>query len=316
MQLKHWRQQQVFSKDELFQYFKDFSPEQVLGAIAQLAAKDNSINPNAESFPSSIVDQLKAILKPVSIKKGAKQLAPVEKNVVAEIQNEEETISRQELLQYFDKYEPAKIDEALLRLGQDPSQKNYPLVIADRLDRAFMLIESALAKQEEAGLTGDLAQLQNLAFEMASSQTDIPQQIFAELIEVVTGKAIVQGAVLGKLSNLITEQVYQDTTADFLANKIDATGADIAALYEILQDPQKRNQILQQHGLKTDTERQAETLVQATSSTAEFDPDAFLKETEAKKFGQEPTNGSKFRPKTSKDIQKMSLAILTELQKF
>lgn len=309
----------MFSRKELFDYFAQFTQEQVLSALAEIAKSDSSIKPDAENFPSSLVEQLKATLKPAPIKKNSQQLAPVTSPTLsAEIQDGEEVISRQNLLAYFNKYQPEQIDQALTKLGQDPKQPTIPVAIANRLEYAFSLIESALAKQKESGMTGGQAELQSLALDIAAGQINIPHQIFSELIEVVTGKAIVQGTVLGRLSNIITEQVYQDTTADYLANKIDSTGADIAALYEILQDPQKRDSILRQYGLKTEIEQQAQFIMQKTcSNEEEFNADEYLRQVSAKKFAI-GTNSQKqniWSPRTSKDIQKMTTAILKQCMK-
>ncbi|MCC5636284.1 hypothetical protein LC593_10530 [Nostoc sp. CHAB 5844] len=311
----------MLTREELFELFENqYSQQQILDAIAQLAAKDNTINPDAGEFPSSIVDQLKAVLKPPAKNKSkTAQLAPLTQPVQIEQPEEEERISRQDLLDYFSEYESGQIDQALIKLGEDPEAEDYPVEIAYTLDEAFILVATAIEQQKQAGLTGELAQIQSLALDMATGRINMPQQTLNELIEVIAGHAIVKGTVLGKISNMIADHAFNQTTTEHLLSTTQAKGEDILRLREILQDEGKIQAIIQQFGGSSSADLQVQTLIQSTSSEEEFDPNQFLAETEEakpKKFGKQATKTVRtFQPKTTRDMKNMSLAILNELRK-
>lgn len=303
----------MLTREELFELFENqYSQEQVLGAIAQLAVKDNSINPDASEFPSSIVDQLKAILKPP--KKVKNQLAPVKEPEQLTEAEEEETIGREDLFGYFEKYDPEQIKQALLKLGQDPKAHTFPVEVVYRLDEAFTLIETALEQQKQAGLTGDLVQLQNLALEMASGKLDMPNHVFAELIEVIASRAVIQGTVLGKITNAISDRVYQQVTGEHFVELIERAGVDISLLYENLREPGNIERLLEDNGFKTAKQSQVDVILNTVSETEEFDPEAFLEETEPKKFTSSTTTNGKNqpRPKTSQDIKNLAKVVLKQ----
>lgn len=306
----------MLTRKELFELFENqYSKEQVLGAIAKLAEQDNTINPDAESFKSSIVDQLKSILKlPTKNKSKPAQLAPVPQPVQIQQPEEEERISRQDLLDLLSEYETEQIDQALIKLGEDPEAKDYPVEIAYTLDKAFILITTAIEQQKQTGLTGDLVQLQNLALEMATGKLDIPNHVFAELIEVIASRAVIQGTVLGKLTNAISDRVYEQVTGEHFVDLIQRAGVDISLLYDNLREPGNIERLLAENGFKTSKQSQVDVIVNTTSETEEFDAEAFLEGTKPKKFTSTTTNGkNQSKPRTTQDVKNLAKAVLKSL---
>ncbi len=198
--------------------------------------------------------------------------------------------TREELFEYFGgQYSVELVMKALqeLSLADDsinPDAEEFPATITERLEEIFQAVEGALDKHKLLTANGstNIAPIEEIAVELAGDHLDIPKEVFKGFVEILAGRTIAQATVIHQFTNQLFKDVQGELQARSLQDATQETAEQVAFMMQLIQNPQTRQQIAQDYGLKPNHQVATE-LKTVTNTTTEFnptnfDPDAFLAE--------------------------------------
>lgn len=224
--------------------------------------------------------------------------------------------SREELFEYFSEhYSQEQIVNALVKLAEsdstiDPSAEEFPASITERLEQVFKVIEDAIALARAEGIasdkqltgTSDLAQIEQTAINLASDRAiAIPIDAVRGLIEILETEAIVEAVALHEQKRRVRDSALLQLEANSLIESSQLSNQRIEALNKLIRNPEKLDQILEEHGFLTTEEAGRQHAKLTASCSLDFDVDAFLDE----------VNQKKPQPKTIQDTKRLAKALVT-----
>lgn len=231
--------------------------------------------------------------------------------------------SREELFEYFsDRYNQTQIIAALYKLAEhdqnlDPEAQEFPSAITERLEQAFKIVEDAVTATKQ--LTGEaqpqpLANVQKLAVDLASDRAvNIPSTVFNSLVEILVGEAIANAQMLAQIQEAALKQALAHKSQKSLENLGQDAATRIQLALQLVNDPEKLDRMLQEFGVQTAGETEAQMQILTNTCTVDFDPDAFLEEIfSGKKLKETPENNRAVKPHTLSDTKAMVRALVNQ----
>ncbi|MBN3875177.1 hypothetical protein [Nostoc sp. JL23] len=192
--------------------------------------------------------------------------------------------TRSELFQNFEgEYTTEQVIQALTQLAEidkqiDPSAELFDESIVEQLEDIFGIIQDAVDKQKLLATSGSsLTPVEDLAVELAGDRLDIPKETFKGFVEILAGRAIAQATVIHQFTNQLFKDVQGELQAQSLQETTQETAEQVAFMMQLIQNPETRQRIAQDYGLKQNHQVATE-LKTVTTTTTDFDPDAFLAE--------------------------------------
>ncbi|WP_375512551.1 hypothetical protein [uncultured Nostoc sp.] len=228
------------------------------------------------------------------------------------------TFTRAELFELLSaSYSPEQIIAGLEQLAQsdpavDPNAQEFPVDISDRLDRLFNLAQATLDKSKLSGGTGNLANIQTGAMDMATEQLQlvgVSRETFKAFLDIVADKTVAQAVAVHEFEQELFDEITSELDARSLKRRTEQGFDEIAFVYQLAKNPSIRQQITQEYGLKTGDEIKQQVQTLTTAATVGFDPEAFLQELGV------PTPEKKSKlPTTIQDLKNLTRSLLS--QKF
>jgi hypothetical protein len=198
--------------------------------------------------------------------------------------------TRSELFQNFEgEYTTEQVTQALSKLAEidkqvDPNASTFDESIVEQLEDIFGIIQDAVDKQKLLATNGSsLTPVEDLAVELAGDRLDIPKEVFKGFVEILAGRAIAQATVIHQFTNQLFKDVQGELQAQSLQQTTQETAEQVAFMMQLIQNPQTRQRIAQDYGLKPTSLVVTELQTTLTNDTTDFDPDAFLAEVSSEK---------------------------------
>ncbi|MFN6540390.1 MAG: hypothetical protein RM021_029130 [Nostoc sp. EkiNYC01] len=232
----------------------------------------------------------------------------------------QDKFSRQDLFELLgEKYAPAKIIAGLQELAKsDPDisldaeddAKEFNIDVCDRLERLFNLAQTTLDQSKLLGGSSNLANIQAASIENVSEQlhlAGVSRETFKAFLDIVAGKTVAQALAVHEFEQELFDEITSELDARSLQRRTEQGFDEIAFIYQLAKDPQIRQQITLEYGLKTGDEVKKQIQTLATAATVGFDPKAFLDELGV------PTSEKKFtRPATIQDLKNLTRSLLSK----
>lgn len=222
--------------------------------------------------------------------------------------------TRTELFQHFDNYSQEQVTQALEKLAQidkqlDPNAEEFEESIIEQMEDIFSIIQDAfrqvaegIASTKQLPGTSGLAQIEQTAINLASDRAiAIPIDAIRGLIEILETEAIVEAVVLHEQKKRVRESALLQLEANSLVESNQLSNQRIEALNKLIRDPEKLDEILEEHGFLTTEEAQRQHNELIASCSIDFDVDAYLDE----------VNQKKPQPKTIHDTKRIAKALVT-----
>ncbi|MHC5748712.1 MAG: hypothetical protein ACYTXT_44145 [Nostoc sp.] len=212
-------------------------------------------------------------------------------------------------------YSPEQIIAGLEQLAQsdpavDPSAQEFPVDISDRLEKLFNLAQATLDKSKLLGGTGNLANIQTQAIESVSEQlhlAGVSRETFKAFLDMVAGKTVAQALAIHEFGQELFDEITGELDARSLQRRTEQGFDEIAFIYQLAKNPEIRQQITQEYGLKTGDEIKQQVQTLTTGATVGFDPKAFLDE-----LGVPTSEKKSTRPATIQDLKNLTRSLLSE----
>ncbi|MBD2249291.1 hypothetical protein [Nostoc sp. FACHB-888] len=192
----------------------------------------------------------------------------------------------------------------------DPNAEEFPVEISDRLERLFNLAQATLDKSKLLGGSGNLANIQTGAMDMATEQLQlvgVSRETFKAFLDIVAGKTVAQALAVHQFEQELFDEITTELDARSLQRRTEQGFDEIAFIYQLAKDPQIRQQITQEYGLKTGDEIKQQVQTLATTATPGFDPEAFLQE-----LGVPTPEKKSTQPTTIQDLKNLTRSLLSE----
>ncbi|MDZ7950557.1 hypothetical protein [Nostoc sp. DedQUE09] len=192
----------------------------------------------------------------------------------------------------------------------DPNAQEFPVDISDRLEKLFSLAQATLDKSKLLGGSGNLANIQTAAIESVSEQlhlAGVSRETFKAFLDIVAGKTVAQALAVHQFEQELFDEITSELDVRSLQRRTEQGFDEIAFIYQLAKNPEIRQQITQEYGLKTGDEvkQQVQTLI--TGATVGFDPKAFLDE-----LGVPTSEKKSTRPTTIQDLKNLTRSLLSE----
>ncbi|MCC5659149.1 hypothetical protein LC608_19635 [Nostoc sp. XA010] len=212
-------------------------------------------------------------------------------------------------------YKPEQIIAGLEQLAQsdptvDPNAEEFPVEISDRLERLFNLAQATLNKSKLLGGSGNLANIQTHAIDMATEQlhlAGVSRETFKAFLDIVAGKTVAQALAVHEFEQELFDEITSELDARSLQRRTEQGFDEIAFIYQLAKNPEIRQQITQEYGLKTGDEIKQQVQTLTTAATVGFDPKAFLDE-----LGVPTSEKKSKRPATIQDLKNLTRSLLSE----
>jgi hypothetical protein len=212
-------------------------------------------------------------------------------------------------------YSPEQIIAGLEQLAQsdpavDPNAQEFPVDISDRLEKLFNLAQATLDKSKLLGGSGNLANIQTGAMEMATEQLQVEgvsRETFKAFLDIVAGKTVAQALAVHEFEQELFDEITSELDARSLQRRTEQGFDEIAFIYQLAKDPKIRQQITQEYGLKTGDEIKQQVQTLTTAATVGFDPKAFLDE-----LGVPTSEKKSTQPATIQDLKNLTRSLLSE----
>jgi hypothetical protein len=212
-------------------------------------------------------------------------------------------------------YKPEQIIAGLEQLAQsdpavDPNAQEFPVEISDRLERLFNLAQATLDKSKLLGGSGNLANIQTGAMDMATEQlhlAGVSRETFKAFLDIVAGKTVAQALAVHEFEQELFDEITSELDARSLQRRTEQGFDEIAFIYQLAKNPEIRQQITQEYGLKTGDEIKQQVQTLTTAATVGFDPKAFLDE-----LGVPTSEKKSTRPATIQDLKNLTRSLLSE----
>ncbi|MBD2255119.1 hypothetical protein [Nostoc parmelioides] len=214
--------------------------------------------------------------------------------------------TRQELFELLSaNYSPDKILAGLQELAKtdasiDPNGEEFDVEVSDRLERLFNLAETVIDQAKLLGAGGSLTNLETQAINKTVEQLKaqgISGETFRAFLEIAAGTTVAQAFAVHNFKSQLFDDISQGLDVQLLQERTQAGVEEISLIYQIIKDPQTKEKIISEYGLKTAQQLKNEVQTLTETSTPEFDPLKFFEEVglpvEAKKSVQ---------PKTIQDL--------------
>ncbi|AFY45732.1 hypothetical protein [Nostoc sp. PCC 7107] len=126
-----------------------------------------------------------------------------------------------------------------------------------------------------------MANIQTQAIESVSEQLQIEgvsRETFKAFLDIVAGKAVAKALAVHQFEQELFNQIKSELDVESLQQQTQAGFDEIAFIYQLAKNPEIRQQITKDYGLKTAHEIRQEVQTLTNSATSGFDPKAFLDE--------------------------------------
>jgi hypothetical protein len=222
----------------------------------------------------------------------------------------QDKFSRAELFELLSgNYSSEKIIAGLQELAkEDPSINpdgfQFDIEVSDRLDRLFNLAQTTLDKSKLLEGDSSLINIQTQAIESVSEQlrlVGISRETFKAFLDIVAGKAVAQAFAVHQLSQELFDEITNELDARSLKRRTEQGFDEIAFIYQSAKNPDIRQRITQEYGLKTGDEIKQEVQNLTQTSTPGFDPEAFLQE-----LGVPTPEKKSTQPTTIQDLKNLT----------
>ncbi|MDZ7970794.1 MAG: hypothetical protein RM368_38720 [Nostoc sp. DedSLP03] len=212
-------------------------------------------------------------------------------------------------------YKPEQIIAGLEQLAQsdpavDPNAQEFPVDISDRLEKLFNLAQATLDKSKLLGGSSNLANIQTHAIDMATEQLQfagVSRETFKAFLDIVAGKTVAQALAVHEFEQGLFDEITSELDARSLQRRTEQGFDEIAFIYQLAKNPEIRQQITQEYGLKTGDEIKQQVQTLTTGTTVGFDPKAFLDE-----LGVPTSEKKSTRPATIQDLKNLTRSLLSE----
>ncbi|MHC0067687.1 hypothetical protein ACWATR_33140 [Nostoc sp. UIC 10890] len=212
-------------------------------------------------------------------------------------------------------YSPEQIIAGLEQLAQsdptvDPNAQEFPVDISDRLEKLFNLAQATLDKSKLLAGSGNLANIQTHAIDMATEQlhlAGVSRETFKAFLDIVAGKTVAQALAVHEFEQELFDEITSELDARSLQRRTEQGFDEIAFIYQLAKNPEIRQQITQEYGLKTGDEIKQQVQTLTTAATVGFDPKAFLDE-----LGVPTSEKKSTRPATIQDLKNLTRSLLSE----
>lgn len=218
--------------------------------------------------------------------------------------------SRAELFELLgEKYSTEKIIAGLQELAKEdpsinPDDEEFDVEVSDRLDRLFNLAQTTLDKSKLLGGGSSLANIQTQAIESVSEQLRIEgvsQQTFKAFLDIVAGKVVAQAFAVHQFEQELFKEIKSELDVESLQQRTQEGFEEVAFIYQLAKNPEIRQRITQEYGLKTGVEIKQEVQNLTETSTPGFDPEAFLQE-----LGVPTPEKKSTQPTTIQDLKNLT----------
>ncbi|MHC5748552.1 MAG: hypothetical protein ACYTXT_43275, partial [Nostoc sp.] len=192
----------------------------------------------------------------------------------------------------------------------DPNAQEFPVDISDRLEKLFNLAQATLDKSKLLGGSGNLANIQTAAIESVSEQlhlAGVSRETFKAFLDIVAGKTVAQALAVHEFEQELFDEITSELDARSLQRRTEQGFDEIAFIYQLAKNPEIRQQITQEYGLKTGDEVKQQVQTLTTAATVGFDPKAFLDE-----LGVPTSEKKSTRPATIQDLKNLTRSLLSE----
>lgn len=212
-------------------------------------------------------------------------------------------------------YKPEQIIAGLEQLAQsdpavDPNAQEFPVDISDRLEKLFNLAQATLDKSKLLGGSSNLANIQTHAIDMATEQLQfvgVSRETFKAFLDIVAGKTVAQALAVHEFEQGLFDEITSELDARSLQRRTEQGFDEIAFIYQLAKNPEIRQQITQEYGLKAGDEIKQQVQTLTTAATVGFDPKAFLDE-----LGVPTSEKKSTRPATIQDLKNLTRSLLSE----
>ncbi len=226
------------------------------------------------------------------------------------------TFTRAELFELLSaSYSPQQIIAGLEQLASsdptiDPNAEEFPVEISDPLERLFNLAQTTLDKSKLLGGSSNLANIQTDAIESVSEQLrleGVSRETFKAFLDIVAGKVVAQAFAVHQFEQELFNQIKSELDVESLQQQTQAGFEEVAFIYQLAKNPEIRQQITKDYGLKTGEEIRQEVQMLTTTATPGFDPKAFLDE-----LGVPTPEKKSTQPTTIQDLKNLTRSLLSK----
>ncbi|MHC5747261.1 MAG: hypothetical protein ACYTXT_36350 [Nostoc sp.] len=212
-------------------------------------------------------------------------------------------------------YKPEQIIAGLEQLAQsdpavDPNAQEFPVDISDRLEKLFSLAQTTLDKSKLLEGGSNLANIQTQAIESVSEQlhlAGVSRETFKAFLDIVAGKTVAQALAVHEFEQELFNEITSELDARSLQRRTEQGFDEIAFIYQLAKNPEIRQQITQEYGLKTGDEIKQQVQTLTTTATVGFDPEAFLQE-----LGVPTPEKKSTQPTTIQDLKNLTRSLLSK----
>ncbi|BAY20169.1 hypothetical protein NIES21_60390 (plasmid) [Anabaenopsis circularis NIES-21] len=224
-----------------------------------------------------------------------------------------DTFTRQELFELLSaSYPSEKILAGLQELAKtdpsiDPDGEEFDVEVSDRLERLFNLAQKTLDQSKLLGGGSNLANIQTQAIESVSEQLQIEgigRETFKAFLDIVAGKTVAQALAVHQFEQELFDEIRSELDARSLQRRTEQGFDEIAFIYQLAKNPEIRQQITKDYGLKTAEEIKQEVQTLTNSATSGFDPKAFLDE-----IGLPTSEKKSIQPTTIQDMKNLTRSL-------
>lgn len=212
-------------------------------------------------------------------------------------------------------YSSEKIIAGLQELAKsdptiDPDAKEFDVEVSDRLERLFNLAQTTLEQSKLLGSGSNLANLQTQAIDMAAQQLQIEgvsRETFKAFLDIVAGKIVAQALAVHQFEQELFDEIKSELDVESLQQRTQEGFEEITFIYQLAKNPEIRQQITKDYGLKTGTEIKQEVKNLTETPTPGFDAEAFLQE-----LGVPAPEKKSTQPTTIQDLKNLTRCLLSK----
>ncbi|RCJ42011.1 hypothetical protein A6770_35475 [Nostoc minutum NIES-26] len=225
----------------------------------------------------------------------------------------QDKFSRKDLFELLsEKYSTEKIIAGLQELAKfdssiDPEAEQFSINVVDRLERLFNLAQTTLDQSKLLGGGSSLVNIQTQAIESVSEQLRIEgvsQETFKAFLDIVAGKVVAQAFAVHQFEQELFDEIKSELDVESLQQRTQNGFEEIAFIYQLAKNPEIRQQITKDYGLKTGIEIKQEVQNLTETSTPGFDPEAFLQE-----LGVPTPEKKSTQPTTIQDLKNLTRSL-------
>jgi hypothetical protein len=123
----------------------------------------------------------------------------------------------------------------------------------------------------------------------------------------VAGKTVAQALAVHEFEQELFDEITSELDARSLQRRTEQGFDEIAFIYQLAKNPEIRQQITQEYGLKTGNEIKQQVQTLTTTATPGFDPEAFLQE-----LGVPTPEKKSTQPTTIQDLKNLTRSLLSK----